>query len=443
MELAPRRQYTVSELTDEIAGILSTEFTNIWVSGEVSGLKVATSGHAYFTLKDANSQIRCACWKGSYRLLRFKPHDGLALLARGKVEVYNPRGEYQLIVETIEPLGQGALQLAFDQLKQRLNAEGLFDAARKRPLPRLPQRIGIVTSPTGAVIRDFLQIIERRFPGLQIQLWPAQVQGAGSAEQVVEGLTHFSLSGWAEVVVVARGGGSLEDLWTFNEEIVARAIYASSVPVISAIGHETDVTIADFVADLRAPTPSAAAEILTATREAVLDQIDNAQWKMTQALRYRISQAARRWSAISVEGVRASILRRINRAQQRVDEADFQLRGSARTLIQDARQRWLHPDLQLRRLDLRLRLAEVRGRLDRARQRLHDLIARRLANQQLRLQINSAKLQQLSPLVILERGYAVLTHPNGTVVRRADSTQPGETLRVRLATGQLKVEVLE
>jgi len=333
MELAPRRQYTVSELTGEIAGILSNEFTNIWVSGEVSGLKVATSGHAYFTLKDGGAQIKCACWKGSYRLLRFKPNDGLAVLARGRVEVYEPRGEYQLIVETIEPLGQGALQLAFEQLKKRLEAEGLFATARKRTLPKLPQRVGIVTSATGAVIRDFLTVIERRCPGLHVRLWPAQVQGTGSAEQVVEGVRYFSAGGWADVVVVARGGGSLEDLWTFNEESVARAIFECSVPVISAIGHETDFTIADFVADLRAPTPSAAAEILTATREAMMDQIDNAQWKMTQALRYLISVAARRWSAVGVEGVQASIARKINRAQQRVDDADFELRGLGRGLV--------------------------------------------------------------------------------------------------------------
>ncbi|OYW08182.1 MAG: exodeoxyribonuclease VII large subunit [Acidobacteriia bacterium 12-62-4] len=442
MELAPRRQYTVSELTGEIAGILSTEFTNIWVSGEVSGLKVATSGHAYFTLKDAGAQIRCACWKGSYRLLRFKPNDGLAVLARGRVEVYEPRGEYQLIVELIEPVGQGALQLAFEQLKKRLEAEGLFSALRKRALPKLPQRIGIVTSPTGAVIRDFLNVIERRFPGLHVRLWPALVQGAGAAEQVVEGIRHFSEEGWAEVVVVARGGGSLEDLWTFNEEAVARAIFECSVPVISAIGHETDFTIADFVADLRAPTPSAAAEILTATREAVLDQIDNAQWRMTQALRFMIMDAQRRWSAVGVEGVQTSIARKINRLQQRVDDADFALRGLGREAVGEARGRWTELDLRLRRMDLRLRMAEGRRRLDRAEQRAAELMERRLAGAERRLEVSTAKLEQLSPLAILERGYAVVMRYNGQVIRDAGETFPGEGLQVRLGKGELDIKVM-
>ena len=442
MELAPRRQYTVSELTGEIAGILSTEFTNIWVSGEVSGLKVATSGHAYFTLKDSDAQIKCACWKGSYRLLRFKPNDGLAVLARGRVEVYEPRGEYQLIVETIEPMGQGALQLAFEQLKKRLEAEGLFATGRKRPLPKLPQRIGIVTSATGAVIRDFLTVIERRCPGLHVQLWPAQVQGAGSAEQVVEGVRYFSAGGWADVVVVARGGGSLEDLWTFNEESVARAIFECSVPVISAIGHETDFTIADFVADLRAPTPSAAAEILTATREAMMDQIDNAQWKMTQALRYLISLAARRWSAVGVEGVQASIARKINRAQQRVDDADFELRGLGRELVGEAREDWTELDVRLRRLDLRLRMAAVRGRLERAERRGAELMERRLAGADRRLEVGRATLEQLSPLKILERGYAVVMRYNGQVVREAADAMSGEGLRVRLGKGELAIKVM-
>ena len=443
MDLAPRRQYTVSELTGEIAGILSTEFTNIWVSGEVSGLKLATSGHAYFTLKDNGAQIRCACWKGSYRLLRFKPHDGLALLARGRVEVYEPRGEYQLIVELIEPLGQGALQLAFEQLKKRLEAEGLFALGRKRALPKLPRRIGIVTSPTGAVIRDFLHVIERRFPGLHVRLWPALVQGVGSAEQVVEGIRHFSEGGWAEVVVVARGGGSLEDLWTFNEEMVARAIFECAVPVISAIGHETDFTIADFVADLRAPTPSAAAEIVTGTREAMLDQIDNAQWRMTQALRFVILEAERRWSAVGVEGVEASIARKINRLQQRVDDADFALRGLGRERVGAAREQWTELDLRLRRLDLRLRMAEGRRRWERAGSRAAELMERRLGVAERRLEVGAAKLAQLSPLAILERGYAVVMREDGRVVRAAEEAQAGEALRVRLGRGELGVRVVE
>src|SRR5438445_1221859 len=244
-----RKTYTVAELNTAIRGLLGSEFNDIWVSGEISGSKTASSGHCYFTLKDHGAQLSCVCFRGSLRYLKFKPQDGVAVLARGRIDVYEARGEYQLQVEALEVQGHGALQFAFEQLKKKLAAEGLFDPARKRPLPRFPARIGIVTSQRGAVISDMIHILSRRFPGLHIRIFPAQVQGPGSMEEVCRGIQHFS-RGWAEVVIVARGGGSLEDLWTFNEETVARAIAASVPPVISAIGHETDFTIADFVADL-------------------------------------------------------------------------------------------------------------------------------------------------------------------------------------------------
>src|SRR5579875_2474818 len=244
-----RKIYRVSDLNAAVQGLFQAEFQGIWVAGEISGCRLAASGHYYFCLKDEQSQVKCALFKGAARFAKFKPQDGLAVIARGNVEVYEARGEYQLIVELLEPQGAGALQLAFEQLKKKLAAEGLFESARKRPLPKLPQRIGIVTSPAGAVIRDILHVLERRFQGLHVRLFPALVQGEGSMEQVCQGIAYFSRVEWADVVIVARGGGSLEDLWTFNEEAVARAIAASRVPVISAIGHETDFTIADFVAD--------------------------------------------------------------------------------------------------------------------------------------------------------------------------------------------------
>src|SRR6266576_4398220 len=268
-----RRSLTVSELNAAIRGLLDREFSDIWVSGEISGTKLATSGHYYFTLKDAEAQLRCVCFKSTARFWKFKPQDGIAVLARGRIDVYEARGEYQLLVEHLEPQGLGALQLAFERLKKKLAAEGLFAAERKRPLPRFPRRIGIVTSPRGAAVADMVQILARRFPGLHIRLYPALVQGEGSVEEVVRGIEYFSRTKWPDVVIVGRGGGSLEDLWTFNEEAVARAIAACSVPVISAVGHETDVTIADFVADLRAPTPSAAAELVVPTRAALLEQV--------------------------------------------------------------------------------------------------------------------------------------------------------------------------
>src|SRR5271169_6544339 len=234
-----RKTFTVAEINARIRGLLGDEFDDVWVAGEISGSKTASSGHCYFTLKDQDAQLRCVCFRASLRYLKFKPQDGIAVLARGRIDVYEARGEYQLQVEALELQGHGALQFAFEQLKKKLAAEGLFAQSRKRALPRYPRRIGIVTSRQGAVISDLIQILSRRFPGLHVRVFPAQVQGPGSIEEVCRGVQYFSRTGWAEVVIVARGGGSLEDLWTFNEEQVARAIAASEVPVISAIGHET------------------------------------------------------------------------------------------------------------------------------------------------------------------------------------------------------------
>jgi exodeoxyribonuclease VII large subunit len=263
-----RSIFTVSDLTQAIKDALEGEFTDVWVEGEISNLKTAASGHCYFTLKDRDAQLRAVLFRNSARLLRLRPIDGLRITARGRLTVYEQRGEYQIIVDHMEPAGFGALQLAFEQLKQRLAKEGLFETARKRPIPALPQRIGLITSPSGAVIADMISVLQRRFENIHLLLYPVRVQGEGSAEQIVQALQYFSLPahrqvrGEVDVIILARGGGSLEDLWAFNEEIVARAIVASRIPVISAVGHETDFTIADFVADRRAPTPSAAAELV-------------------------------------------------------------------------------------------------------------------------------------------------------------------------------------
>src|ERR1700687_4458000 len=294
LQFAPqRRVYTVTELNSTIRAILDREFQDIWIAGEIAGTKLATSGHYYFTLKERDAQVRCVCFRTSLRYLKFKPQDGVAGLARGRIDVYEARGEYQLLVEALEPQGHGALQFAFEQLKKKLAAEGVFAPARKRPIPRLPRRIGVVTSPTGAVIRDITQILSRRFPGLHIRLYPALVQGEGSIDAVCRAIEYFSSSNWPDVVILARGGGSLEDLWTFNEEAVARAIVACSVPVISAIGHETDFTIADFVADLRAPTPSAAAELVIASRRSLIDRLEGCEGKLLQSMRLKLALSAR------------------------------------------------------------------------------------------------------------------------------------------------------
>src|SRR5271155_3048398 len=289
-DFAPaRRVYPVSELNAAIRGTLEREFPDVWVSGEISGAKLATSGHYYFTLKEREAQLKAVAFRSAHRYWKFKPQDGLAVLARGRIDVYEARGEYQLLVEMMEPQGVGALQLAFEQLKRKLAAEGLFAPERKRALPRFPRRIGIVTSPRGAAIADMVHILSRRFPGLHIRLYPALVQGEGAVEEVCRGIDFFSRTGWADLVIVGRGGGSLEDLWTFNEEAVARAIAACSIPVVSAVGHETDVTIADFVADLRAPTPSAAAELVVPMRQELLDRIDGCRRQANRAIRYRLA----------------------------------------------------------------------------------------------------------------------------------------------------------
>ncbi len=414
-----RRLFTVSGLTQLIRELLGGELGDIWVAGEISGTRQAASGHWYFTLKDESAQLRCVCFKPSARYLKFKPQDGVAVLARGRIDVYEARGEYQLLVEDLEPKGYGALQLAFEQLKKKLAAEGLFEAARKRALPKLPRRIGIVTSPTGAVIQDMLNVFGRRFPGLHIRLWPALVQGEGSAAAVTRGLEYFSASGWAEVVIVARGGGSLEDLWTFNEEAVARAIAACSAPVVSAIGHETDFTISDFVADLRAPTPSAAAELVICPREQLFDQIASSQTRLAQALRYRV----------------------IARTAQRLDEFDYRLRERARALIEDRRRAWRDRDRRLRRMDLRLRLAEHRRRLEAAGVRAASQVRLRLARARARLDELAAHLSQLSPLAILERGYAFVRNEAGALVKQPSDAPPGSDITVRLAKGELAARV--
>lgn len=419
LDLQPsRRLYTVSSLTREIRELLGGAYDGIWVSGEVSGLKIAASGHAYFALKDAEAQIKCACWKGSLRLLRFRPQEGLAVVARGRVDVYEPRGEYQLIVDVIEPQGAGALQLAFEQLKKKLEAEGLFAAERKRALPRYPRRIGIVTSPTGAAIQDMLNILSRRWPGLEIRLFPAAVQGAGAVEQVVEGIERLGGSGWPEVLIVGRGGGSVEDLWTFNEEAVARAIAACPAPVISAVGHETDFTIADFVADLRAPTPSAAAELATPEKAAVEEWIAAREERLSRALRHRLVRLARRY-----------------------DDVQFRLRESVRRGPERLRRRLEAALSRLQRRDPRLRLAEARRRLEALAQKLPPAVERLGALKLARVERLSAALAQLSPLRVLERGYAIVQTKDGVAVRDAAQVKKGEEVTARLHKGSLTAKV--
>jgi exodeoxyribonuclease VII large subunit len=440
-DLVPQRRiFTVSELNAAIRAVLDEEFRDVWVSGEISGIKLASSGHYYFTLKERESQVKCVAFRSAHRYWKFKPQDGLAVLARGRMDVYEARGEYQLLVEMLEPQGLGALQLAFEQLKKKLAAEGLFDAGRKRPLPRFPRRIGIVTSPRGAAIADMIQILSRRFPGLHIRLFPALVQGEGSVEEVCRGIEYFSRTGWADLVIVGRGGGSLEDLWAFNEEAVARAIAACSVPVVSAVGHETDVTIADYVADLRAPTPSAAAEMVICTRQELLERISAARAKGAQAMRYRLAMLERRMRQQGIDRALSLLHRRVGRGLQRTDEQEYRMRERIRAAIDVCARARRALETRLRRFDMRPRLAADRRRMEAAHAAALQLARTTVARRRSRFEQLSAKLSQLSPLRILERGYAIVSNQSG-IVTDASSAPPRSAIHVKLAKGELDATV--
>jgi exodeoxyribonuclease VII large subunit len=433
--------YGVTELNAALQRVLESDFRGIRVAGEISGCRVAASGHYYFALKDERSQIKAVLFKGSTRYVRFKPRDGLAVIARGNLEVYEARGEYQLIVEALELEGAGILQLAFEQLKKKLAAEGLFDQSRKRTLPALPQRIGLVTSPAGAVIRDILHVLNRRFPGLHVRLFPAQVQGEGSVERVCEAIQYFSAAGWADVVIVARGGGSLEDLWTFNEERVARAVAASKVPLISAIGHETDVTICDFVADLRAPTPSAAAELVICTRESLLERIAASEQRALQGIRYRLLRCGRDLHEKGTDRAGTLMHRFLSRRAQRVDELEYVTRQSLSRTIAARRVRLSDLNRRLEANDLQVRLARARGRLELLEQMLNRRAATTLTRLRRRHESLDIHLRQISPLTVLSRGYAIVRDNTGRVLRGTEETTVGAEVNIRLERGALEARV--
>lgn len=438
-----RRIYSVSQLNAEIRGVFNRNFHDIWVSAEISGCKWAASGHLYFSLKDAKGQVRCVLFKGTARWLKFRPGDGMLVLARGSLDVYEQRGDYQFIAEHLEPQGAGALQIAFEQLKSKLEAEGLFAAARKRELPKLPRRIGIVTSTSGAVIRDILHVLERRFRGLHIRVFPALVQGEGSVEQVCRGIEFFSVNTWADVVIVARGGGAIEDLWTFNEEAVARAIASSSVPLISAVGHETDFTIADFVADLRAPTPSAAAELVICTRESLIQQISATRERALRAARFQLLVAARQLQKRGLERAESSMHRALGRRSQQVDDLEFQIRSLPQRSIARKAKRLQELSTRLQSLDLRIRFARAHTRLNTAENNIVQTAKAALWRAQRRQQSLQAHLTQLSPVAVLGRGYAIVQRENGQVLRASGEATLEERLNLRLSKGSIKARVEE
>jgi exodeoxyribonuclease VII large subunit len=442
VEPPARRVRTVSELTAEIRALLETSVGEIWVEGELSNCRVWNTGHLYFTLKDASAQLKGVMFRSALRALRFRPEDGLRVVARGRISVYEPKGEYQIVCELLEPHGLGALQLAFEQLKRRLQAEGLFDAARKRPLPVLPRTIGIVTSIDGAALRDVLQVLGRRHPNLHIVIRPTRVQGEGAALEIAAALGAIGALPGVDVLIVGRGGGSIEDLWAFNEEQVARAIVASPVPVISAVGHEVDVTIADFAADVRAPTPSAAAELVVARKEEFGVQIDRLGERLRAGVRGRIERLRARTHRASARPGLAGWPARLALKGRLAAELTHDLRRVA--LAQTARRQRHYQDLRrhLETVDLRRRLGGVAASLDRAQRGLRDAAIRALAAAEARLGATAARLDTLSPMAVLGRGYAVCWNGDKTaIVRDAAAIGIGDAVRVTLARGELACRV--
>jgi exodeoxyribonuclease VII large subunit len=416
-----RRIFTVSQLTRRIRTILEEQFFEIWVEGELSNCRVWNTGHLYFTLKDANAQVRGVMFRSSLARLRFKPGDGLRVVARGRVSVYDPKGEYQLVCEHLEPEGLGARQLAFDQLKQRLAAGGLFDPARKRPLPALPRKIGVVTSLDGAAVRDIIQVLRRRYANAHIVIRPARVQGEGAAMDLKRAITAIGKVTGVDVVIIGRGGGSIEDLWAFNEEVVAYAIAGCPVPTISAVGHETDFTIADFVADVRAPTPSAAAEMVVSRKDDFCARIDRLTHRLGATMRSRLAMRDRHAAELTHD------LRRTIRARLSSRERSY------RSLR-----------LTLETFDLRRRFAAVRTRLVSADAGLSSALRRHTHGCDARLGRAAARLETLSPLAVLGRGYAVCwNHDRTRIIRDAATVTPGEPVRVTLERGELDCQVIE
>jgi exodeoxyribonuclease VII large subunit len=389
---------SVSQLTEQLKELLEVAFPVVWVSGEISNFSRPQSGHCYFTLKDDQAQIRAVLWRGDAARMKFDLHDGLEVICQGGVDLYAPRGSYQLVVRQIQPKGMGALELALRRLREKLAAEGLFDAARKRPLPRFPRRIAIVTSPTGAAVRDFLEVLGRRWRGVDVLVVPTRVQGEGAAQEVAQAIARVNrLATQVDTLVVARGGGSLEDLWTFNEEIVVRAIHASRIPVISAVGHEIDVTLSDLVADVRALTPSEAAELVAPSADDVRQHVVRQAARLTAALRNRAQYLRSRLEAL---------------ASRRVLRRPHQL------------------------------VTDLEQRLDELGQRSERAMRRQLEVSQARIEKAAAQLESLSPLGVLSRGYSLTQRQrDGALVRSTSRVQPGELIVTRLAEGEITSRV--
>jgi len=438
-----RRIFTVRDLVSTVRTGLEREYTDVWIGGEISNYRPADSGHLYFTLKDGDAQLRVVMFRMQARLLRFRPENGMEIVARGRVTVYESRGELQLIAEYLEPRGAGALQIAFEQLKAKLATEGLFEQSRKKPIPILPRSIGVVTSPRGAAIHDILNVLQRRHASARLLIYPAQVQGETAASEVASGIRYFNKSRKVEVIVIARGGGSLEDLAAFNNEGLARIIAASELPVISAVGHETDFTIADFVADLRAPTPSAAAEMVISARRELDDQIGSLTRRLEHGIRYRLMLGRQRFQDLGEHRAVIRITDAIRRRQQRVDDLSGRLLASEKDLLQRCHRRLELAAAGVRHHDLRRLFQGMQKDLQAISAQLPRVIRALLFSRRARWEQLSARLDGLSPLKILDRGYAVVFDPAGKLLTDASQVSVGDELKVRLANGELDTRVLK
>jgi exodeoxyribonuclease VII large subunit len=440
-----RRIWPVRELVGQVRELVEQCYGDVWVEGEISNFRPAPSGHIYFTLKDAEAQLPVVLFRRQALLLRFRPEDGLHVLVRGRASVYEQRGQLQLVAETMEPVGAGSLQLAFEQLKERLKAEGLFEAGRKRPLPAFPRTVGIVTSPTGAVIRDFLNIVGRRHSGLNVLLFPVSVQGDSAPAEIEAALDELNTSGLVDVIVLARGGGSLEDLAAFNSERVARAIAASRLPVVSAIGHETDFTIADFAADLRAPTPSAAAELITEAQHKVAERVASQAARLERAARYQLLRARQQLASQPVDRAEGRIAALFRRLDQRLDDLNFGMEAGVAGLLRRRRSEVSELTAAVLRHDPRQRLGLARERLAACRTRLDRSLERALQTSTTRVSALHARLHALSPLAVLDRGFALVQGADGVLVRSVAQLAPGDRVTTRLSDGTFtsRVETLD
>jgi exodeoxyribonuclease VII large subunit len=430
-----RRVWTVRDLVAAVCTHIEREYGDTWVEGEISNFRAHDSGHLYFTLKDRSSQLSAVMFRSQARLLRFRPEDGMQIVVRGRVTIYEDRGQLQISAEYLEPKGAGALQIAFEQLKAKLEAEGLFDAARKKAIPALPGRIGVVTSPQAAALRDILNILQRRHHTASVVIYPAQVQGETAAVEVRAGIRHFNQVRNVDVIVVARGGGSAEDLAAFNDEALARAVAASEIPVVSAVGHETDFTIIDFVADLRAPTPSAAAEMVIRSRQEIEEQVRSLQQRLEKGLRYHLLMARQSLTELAQHGAFGRMMDLIHRGQQRLDDLGYRLAHAERDALEGCRRRLEILSGAIRHYDARRILAGMSKELDARTAVIVSATRELLRERRARFEHFLGQLEALSPAAILERGYALVFDSSGKLLLDAGRVSSGEQISARVARG--------